>query len=217
MAESTGKPYVIGLTGNIATGKSTVAAMLERLGACAIDADRLAHRVMCAGTRVNALIAERFGADVLTPDGEIDRRRLGAIVFADPVALRDLERIVHPAVIDETLRCLQACDRPVAVIEAIKLLEAGMQRYCRAIWVVTSPREVQVERLMRTRGLSEAEANLRIDAQPPQEEKVARADVVIENTSDLEGTWVQVVRAWNDIPDAEPAPIDATWADRQEG
>jgi dephospho-CoA kinase len=220
MAECAGGPadgpYVIGLTGNIATGKSTVAAMLERLGACVIDADRLAHWTMRAGTGVNAGIAARFGADVLTRDGEIDRRRLGAIVFADAVALRDLEALVHPAVVKETLRRLQACQRAVAVVEAIKLLEAEMQRYCRAIWVVTSPRAVQMERLVRTRGLSEAEAILRIDAQPPQEDKVARADVVIDNGGNLEDTWRQVVRAWSAVPGVEPTTPGLTWAKQQE-
>ncbi len=203
---------VIGLTGNIACGKSTVAKMLEALGACVIDADRLAHEAMRPGTAVYRAIVERFGEGILAGNGEIDRRALGAIVFRDAEALADLERIVHPAVIAETLRRLGACERPVAVVEAIKLLEAEMHRHCHTVWVVTCSREVQLARLMTTRGLSAEEAEVRIAAQPPQALKVARADVVIENSGPLEETWRQVVRAWNALPGAPPAPETAPWA-----
>ncbi len=207
--------YVIGLTGNIATGKSTVAAMLARLGAYVIDADKLAHRAMRAGGKVHRRIVARFGQGILAADGEIDRAKLGAIVFADAQALQDLERIVHPAVVQETLRLLAECAAEVAVIEAIKLLEAQMHRYCQAVWVVTCRREQQIQRLMHTRHLSRAEAELRVAAQPPPEEKLARADVVIDNANGLEETWRQVVRAWNAIPGAAPASLDLPW--RQEG
>ncbi len=204
--------YVIGLTGNVATGKSTVAAMLDHLGAEVIDADLLAHDVMRAGTAVHRGIVERFGPGVLAPDGEIDRRALGGIVFRDPEALGDLERLVHPAVVEETLRILAETRRAVAVVEAIKLLEANMHRHCDAIWVVTSPRRLQLERMVRTRGLTPAQAALRIDAQPPQEEKVARADMVIDNARHLAVTWRQVLRGWNAIPGARRASIRAEWA-----
>ncbi|MBC7314843.1 MAG: dephospho-CoA kinase [Chloroflexi bacterium] len=203
---------VIGLTGNIACGKSTVAKMLEALGACVIDADRLAHEAMRPGTAVHRAIVERFGEDILAEHGEIDRRKLGAIVFRDAEALADLERIVHPAVIAETLRRLAECHRPVAVVEAIKLLEAEMHRYCHRVWVVTCSRDQQMVRLMENRGLSAEEAEARIMAQPPQALKVARADVVIENSGALDETWRQVVRAWNALPGVPPAPTEAPWA-----
>src|SRR5690606_30854287 len=148
----------------VATGKSTVAAMLESLGAEVIDADLLAHGVMRGGTAAHHGIVERFGPGVLGPNGEIDRRALGGIVFRDSAALGDLERLVHPAVVEETRRILAASDRPVAVVEAIKLLEANMHHHCDAIWVVTSPRRLQLERMVRTRGLTPAQAALRIDA-----------------------------------------------------
>ncbi|MHB0858830.1 MAG: dephospho-CoA kinase [Anaerolineae bacterium] len=202
--------YVIGLTGNIATGKSTVAAMLASLGACAIDADKLAHDAMRPGTDTHRRVVERFGEEVVGETGALDRRRLGEMVFADAQALQDLERIVHPAVIEETLRRLQACRRAVCVVEAIKLLEADMHRYCDAVWVVTSPRSLQIERLVGTRHLSTEQASRRIDAQSSPEEKVARAHVVIDNSGDLTHTWEQVVRAWNDIPGA-PVPNVDTW------
>jgi len=195
-------PYVIGLTGNIATGKSVVAAMLQKLGACVIDADKLAHWAMRPGTRVSRRIVERFGREVLCVDGEINRAKLGAIVFSDPSALEDLESIVHPAVKEETLRQIAACARPVAVVEAIKLLEANMHEHCDAVWVVTCSRQQQIARLVACRDLTTSEAQLRVDAQPPPEEKVARADLVIDNSGQVEDTWSQVVRAWRAIPGA---------------
>jgi dephospho-CoA kinase len=205
--------FVIGLTGNIATGKSTVMAMLARLGAFIIDADKLAHHLMRAGTPLQQHIVVRFGAGVLAPSGEIDRARLGAVVFADAQALRDLEAIVHPAVVTETLALLRAVTEPIAVVEAIKLLEAGMARHCQAVWVVTTSRAQQVERLVRTRHLSPAEAELRIAAQAPATAQVARADVVIDNGGALADTWAQVVRAWNAIPGAPRVTPEVRWAD----
>ncbi|MGC8786491.1 MAG: dephospho-CoA kinase [Anaerolineae bacterium] len=203
--------YIIGLTGNIATGKSVVAAMLAELGALVIDADALAHEVMKAGTPTWQRVVDEFGPDILQPDGEINRARLGARVFADPEALKRLETIVHPAVIAESERLLlqwqnepgvsaTGCTgRKVAVLEAIKLIESGMHRQCDELWVVTCPYEQQVQRLMENRGLGRAEAELRIHAQPPQEEKIAIADVVIDNSGDLERTRAQVLREWQRI------------------
>jgi len=192
------EPYVIGLTGNIATGKSTVSRMLADLGAQVVDADAVAHAVMRRGRPAWQDVVLAFGEEVLGPDGEIDRGKLGAIVFRDPAALQRLEGIVHPAVVEEVRALSRRSAAPVLVREAIKLIESGAADDCDAVWVVTSPRETQVERLMRTRGLSRAEAELRIDAQPPQEEKVARADVVIDNGGSLEETRQQVERAWRE-------------------
>lgn len=203
--------YVIGLTGNIATGKSSVAAMLGRLGACVIDADKLAHWVMRAGTEAHRRVVDRFGSHVLRPDGEIDRGVLGRIVFSDQEALQALEQIVHPVVVAETLQRLRACERPVAVVEAVKLFEAQMHRYCDAVWVVTCSYEQQLERLVHKRHLSVDEARLRITAQPPVEAKLARAHVVIDNSGSLQETWAQVVQAWNRIPCAPKVPEDMPW------
>ena len=199
------EPYVIGLTGNIATGKSVVAKMLSELGAEHIDADRLAHRVMARGTPAWERIVAVFGKEILKPDGAIDRRRLGAIVFADSQLLARLESIVHPDVLAYARRLISSSTAPVVVLEAIKLLESGMaRRMCNSIWVVVAPREVQIRRLTERRGLSYREAALRVDAQPPQDEKVAQADVVIDNGGDIETTLIQVRRAWNelDLPQA---------------
>ena len=191
------RPYTIGLTGNIATGKSLVARMLSELGAEHIDADRLAHEVMAQGTPAWREIAAAFGREILQPDGELDRRRLGQMVFADPDALARLEQIVHPRVIARTEQWIAASEAPVVVVEAIKLIESGMVRQlCDTLWVVAAPRQVQLERLVTFRGLSRTEALLRIDAQPSQELKIAQADVVIDNGDTVEATRRQVERAW---------------------
>jgi dephospho-CoA kinase len=194
------RPYVIGLTGNISTGKTTVARMLASLGACVIDADMVAHELMRPWTAVHSDVVARFGEQILRPGGEIDRQRLGALVFADPVALRSLDDIVHPAVVQETRRRLDACTARVAVVEAIKLLEAGMDHDCDVVWVVTLPRELQIERLIERTGLTKPQAEQRVDAQPPQEDKIARADELIDNSGTLADTRAQIQRAWADLP-----------------
>jgi len=193
------KKYLIGLTGNIATGKSAVLRMLKGLGARVIDADALAHRLMIKGTPVWQAILDEFGEGILGPGGEIDRGKLGAVVFADAEALRRLEAIVHPAVTARVDELIRQATEAVVVVEAIKLIEAGWHRTCDALWVVTCPEEQQLERLMRARKLSREEALLRIEAQPPQEDKVALADVVIDNSGTLKETEKQVKREWEKV------------------
>lgn len=189
-------PLLIGLTGNIATGKSAVAGMLAELGAEVVDADEVAHEVMRAGSPVHAQIVAAFGPEVLAPDGEIDRRRLGAIVFADSAALARLEAIVHPAVIAEVGRRIVASNAPAVVVEAIKLIESGMAESCDSVWVTTCRPDQQIRRLMAGRKMSRAEAEQRVQAQPPQEAKTARADVVIDTGGTLAQTRAQVRAAW---------------------
>ncbi|HNT77180.1 MAG TPA: dephospho-CoA kinase [Anaerolineae bacterium] len=189
-------PFVIGLTGNIATGKSVVGQMLAELGAEHIDADALVHTVLAPGGAAYPDVVAAFGADILTPDGAIDRRKLGDRVFADAAALAQLERLVHPPVIAETNRRIAASAAPVVVVEAIKLLESGMAETYDAIWVTTCSEETQVARLMTTRNFDRAESLRRIHAQPPQSAKLARADVVINTEGTMEETEAQVVKAW---------------------
>lgn len=191
--------YLIGLTGNIATGKSTVAKMLRDLGATVIDADALVHELQRPGTPAYEAIVAAFGRGILNRAGEIDRPALGAIVFTDPARLRVLESILHPAVAIESQRRIEAAATRVVVYEAIKLIEAGRAEMCDAIWVVTARPEVQLERLMRTRHLSEADARQRIDAQPPQAEKLQHATVVIDNSGDLDETRQHVRAAFEAI------------------
>lgn len=213
MAKSYPNLYLIGLTGNIACGKSTVLAMLSALGARTVDADRVTHRLQQPGTPVYQQIVAAFGPQFATaPNGPLDRRRLGELVFSDPAALARLERIVHPAVHTELRAWLgevargsghgtreQPRSSPVAVVDAIKLLERGWKAEADAIWVVTCTPEQQLERLISTRGMQRAEAERRVASQPPQAEKVAQADVVIDNSGSQSETRAQVEAAWNGI------------------
>lgn len=196
-----GQPVLIGLTGNIATGKSEVARILAELGARVIDADQVAHEVMRPDTPAYRAVLEIFGPEILAGDGTIDRAHLGAIVFRDPAALRRLEAAVHPSVIAEVSRRIAQATEPAVVVEAIKLIEAGMHRLCDALWVVTAPRPVQIARLVAARGLTEPEAALRVDAQPPQEEKAAVADRIIVNDGGLVHLRQQVEAGWRQIVD----------------
>ncbi|MEI7771021.1 MAG: dephospho-CoA kinase [Chloroflexales bacterium] len=207
------KPYLIGLTGGIACGKSTVVAMLAALGASTIDADRVTHRVQRPGSPVYQQIVAAFGPQVLSaPGGPIDRRKLGDIVFADPAALRRLEQIVHPAVRAEIRAFIaeaemvggygtrtQPIARPVVVIDAIKLIESGWADECQQIWVITCAEAQQIERLMTTRGMIEPEARRRVAAQPPQSSRLARATVVIDNSGGQDSTRAQVEAAWQAV------------------
>jgi dephospho-CoA kinase len=190
--------WLIGLTGNIAVGKSTVMMLLRGWGARTIDADRVTHEVM-ATPAVREAIAQAFGPGVLDAEGKIDRAALGRIVFQDPGSLSRLEAIVHPAVGPAIDTLIVAARERVIVIEAIKLVEAGLNRQCDALWVVTAPPEQQAVRLMQTRGLTEEEAWLRINAQSPQRAKAARADVVIDNRGDREALEQQVRVAWEQV------------------
>lgn len=196
---SDARPYVIGLTGNIACGKSLVLNTLRELGAETFDADLVAHEVMRHGTPAWQAIVTRFGEEVVGEDGEINRRALGAIVFADPAALEALDRIVHPATVAAIRERVGALTGGVAVIDAIKLFEAGLNADCDEIWVVDCTREQQIERLMSRNNLSRDAAIERIDAQPPQSEKRARADHVIDNSGAPEDAVSAVHALWNTI------------------
>jgi dephospho-CoA kinase len=190
--------YLIGITGNIATGKSTVDAMLAAKGAQVLDADQVVRDLQRQGQPVWQSIIEHFGRDVLAPDGELDRAKLGQLVFGDADALSQLELLVHPAVRDEERRrILDAPSGTVLAVDAIKLYESGMADTCNTVWAVTAPEEQQLERLQRQRSMPAELALQRIRAQPPQEEKAALAAIVIRNAGTLEDTQRQVDEAWN--------------------
>jgi dephospho-CoA kinase len=191
--------YVIGLTGNIATGKSEVRRMLQQLGAYGIDADVLAHQAIAKGEPAYAAVLESFGDSILSGESQIDRACLGQIVFSDPAALARLETIIHPQVRKMIDRLVRQANAPVVVIEAIKLLEAGYFSLCDSIWVAYAPETVQIDRLMQRRGMSEAAARQRILAQPTQADKIAAANVIINNDASLEETWRQVSSHWEKI------------------
>lgn len=200
--------YIIGLTGNIATGKSVVRRMLEHLGAYTIDADSLAHRAIAKGAPGYQPAVDLFGKWLLGSDGEIDRAKLAGLVFRDAKAMEQLEDIVHPLVGQAADIFIRRASQRVVVIEAIKLLESEIKNFCNAIWVTYAPEQVQVERLVRKRGMTKDQALERVHAQSPQSEKVAAAGVVIRNTGSYDDLWKQVTEAWKQVsPVTDTMPI----------
>lgn len=194
--------FVIGLTGNIATGKSVVRRMLEHAGAFGIDADALSHRAIASGAPGYQTVIESFGKYLVKENGEIDRKKLGQIVFSDPRALTILEAIVHPLVRQAVDHLVRKSKHRVIVIEAIKLLEGPLRQACDVIWVVRADESIQRRRLQQA-GMNTAEADLRMSAQSSQAEKATVADTVIENSGSIIDTWEQVRQAWmNLIPEA---------------
>lgn len=203
--------FVIGLTGNIATGKSVVRRMLEHLGAYTIDADALTHRSYAKGAPGYQQVIDKFGKWLLNREGEIDRKKLGNLVFGDVEAMRQLEEIVHPLVRQATEMLIKRSTQPVVVIEAIKLLEGDLRTMCDSIWVTNAPEVIQVERLMRKRGFTREQAQERIHAQSPQSAKVNMANMVITNTGSYDDLWKQVSETWKEIiPGAKDAPDTLT-------
>ncbi len=188
--------WVIGLTGNIATGKSAVMRLAAERGALTIDADRVVHDLLAGDAGIQAQVVAVFGEGVRRADGGIDRAALGAVVFGDPARLQQLEAILHPAVRLAIARHVAASDASVIVIEAIKLLEGPLAETCDQVWVTACRRETQMARLRVCRGMAEADAATRIDAQSPQADKIARADVVIVTDGLLRETEAQVAAAW---------------------
>jgi dephospho-CoA kinase len=191
-------PFLLGLTGNIACGKSTVGQLLaDRYGADYIDADRLVHALYAAGTPETLAIAARFGSDLLQPEGTIDRRRLGDVVMSNRAALMDLEKILDPGVRQAIEARIAASTARVVVLDAVRLIEGGLYKRCDAVWVVVCGRDVQLERLQSSRRFSAEQAAVRVDAQPPVEEKLRHATAVIHNNGNLDELAAAVEAAWN--------------------
>jgi len=191
---------VVGLTGPIGAGKSTVAAVLRDLGAKVLDADAIVHDEQSRGTVGYSAIVQTFGTKILGEDKEIDRRKLADEVFGDPVKLARLEQILHPRVIARILEARKMLrDGDTLVVEAIKLLESDLRNVCDQIWVVTAPRDLMLLRL-EARGLPRAEAEMRLRTQRSEEEFRSAADVVIENDADRERTKERVRAAWMRAP-----------------
>ncbi len=191
-------PRIIGITGNIASGKTTVGQMLLDLGAERyIDADALVHNLYLSGQPIAVKVAEAFGPGVVAPDGSIDRKSLGTLVFHDPEAMRRLEAIVHPAVGTALLGELASVSASgIAVIDAVKLLEGGSAALCQSKWMVVCPEEQQLTRLIERNHMSKEEAWARIHAQPSIEKRLPLVDEVIDNEGPLEETRRQVVAAF---------------------
>ena len=191
-------PYILGLTGNIASGKTTVGLLLLELGADVyIDADTAVHELYLPGRALPPELAQAFGPEILDSDGGVNRRALGAIVFGNPERLRQLEEIVHPAVREELLRRMRALGPDdIGALDAVKLIESGYAPFCHGVWIVTCPPEMQLQRLIQTRGLTEEEARARLAAQPPIDAKLPLATAVIHNDGSLDDLRRQVTEAW---------------------
>ncbi|GGE17556.1 dephospho-CoA kinase [Marinithermofilum abyssi] len=194
---------IAGLTGGIATGKSTVSRMLQERGAAIVDADVIARQVVEPGTEGLRRIKERFGQEVLQPDGTLDRKALGAIVFRDPAARRELNRLLHPLIIDqmqEETRQAQRSNpaRPV-ILDTPLLIEEKLTSLVEKVIVVYIPEALQLQRLMAREGMDEKEARRLIQSQIPIEEKKQFADVLIDNSGTLADTERQVDQLWETL------------------
>jgi dephospho-CoA kinase len=191
-------PYILGLTGNIASGKTTVGLMVLELGATIyVDADQTVHELYLPGQPLVSRLAEAFGPSILNAEGGVDRARLGELVFGNAEQLQRLEALVHPAVqaaLVARLRTMGPDD--VGILDAVKLVEAGYAPFCQGVWVITCPEAVQLQRLVEARGLTEAQARSRLAAQPPLEPKLAAATEVIRNDGTLDALRAQVTAAW---------------------
>jgi len=194
--------YLIGLTGGIASGKSTVARRLAELGAVVVDADSLARAAVAPGTPALAHIEEIFGAEVIAADGSLDRARLGAVVFGNPAALSVLNNIVHPAVRALSAEAIDSAERAdphsVVVYDVPLLVEASVGHPFDLIVVVHADAETRVRRMVELRGMPEEDARSRIGSQASDADRLAVADVVIDATTSLDDTLAQVDRLWRE-------------------
>lgn len=189
---------ILGVTGNIASGKSSVCRQLARRGALVVDADQLAREVVAPGGPVLEQLVAAFGEDILKADGSLDRHCLGDLVFSDPSARDRLNAIIHPAIAALSVTRLQElrAAAPLIVYEAPLLFEVGAETRVDKVLVVTIDPEVQLARLMERDRLDQQSAQQRIDAQMAQEQKIAHADYVIDNSASQEETMAQVERLW---------------------
>ncbi|KAI5751570.1 hypothetical protein M8J77_008759 [Diaphorina citri] len=194
-------PYIIGLTGGIASGKSTIAKYLETLGAGLINCDQLGHRAYDVGTRGNQVVRELFGEDIALPDGSIDRKKLGAIVFSNKDEMNKLNQAIWPLILaqvkEEIARLSES--HKVIVIEAAVLLSAKWQDQVHEIWVTFIPEQEAIKRLQSRNNLTESEARLRLSSQPLNSEYVAEANVVLSSAWDVSHTRRQVDRAYQEL------------------
>jgi dephospho-CoA kinase len=190
----------VGLTGGIGAGKSEVSRLLVRLGAVLIDADLIAREVVAPGTPGLAAVVDAFGQDVLAPDGGLDRPKLGSIVFADPEKLAVLNSIVHPLVGARSRELESAAAQDAVVIHDVPLLaENALRPLYDLVVVVDASPETQLDRLVRLRGMTEADARARMAAQATREQRLGIADVVIDNDAPLEELEARVREVWADL------------------
>ena len=194
---------VIGLTGNFGTGKTTVSKMLAELGAIIIDADKLGHELLQPDTETYREILAAFGKSILNPNWEIDRKKLGKLVFADTAALNKLNQIIHPRIceiVKQKIEEYRKADIQIVVLEAALLIEAdGLKHLVDQVWVTIAPEATIVRRLKRGRGLKEEQVLARLQAQMSPGEKVKRADVVIDTDCSLKALRTRVTELWHSL------------------
>lgn len=194
--------FVIGLTGSIGSGKSTVSSILRDLGAYIIDADMIAHEVVMPGTEGLELVCKEFGHKMLDESGMLDRRRLGDMVFSDAEKLKRLNELLHPLIfkrIDEELHKLkQSSPVAITVLDAPLLIECNLQNKVDEVWLVIADDDIRLDRLMERNGLSYQQALKRMSSQMPQEEKLKYADIVIENNGEKEQLKQRVVQLYSE-------------------
>ena len=186
---------VLGLTGSMAAGKSTVSRRLRTLGATVIDADEAARQAVEPGTPGLRELARAFGPGILLPDGGLDRRKMAALAFQDPAALQTMNGILHPLIrqmVSARLEGAKSRGERVAVLDVPLLFESGWQRYCDQTWLVAAPEALRLERAMARSGMGREEALARMAAQMPEAEKIALADVVIHNDGTLDALYEKV-------------------------
>jgi dephospho-CoA kinase len=204
------RPTIAGLTGGIASGKSTVAAMLAEAGARIVDADRIAHQVVLKGEPAWQDIVDHFGSGILTHDGQIDREALGSIVFNDTEAKKALNGIVHPRVFETMAQEIQSLAEAhpgdLIIMDVPLLIESGLHASLPIVILVYVPETMQQERLMRRDGLNAADAAARIRAQMPIDAKRAHAHYIVDNTGDLDATRRQVLDIYRKILSGAPPP-----------
>ncbi len=190
---------VIGLTGSIGTGKSEAARQLEVLGASVISADQVGHEAYTPHTEAWEQVVAAFGEEILREDGEIDRHKLGDLVFADTAQLDKLNEIMHPRLarmVANKIETLRAQGVDVVVVEAALLFEAGWDSLVEEVWVTDSPEEMVIERLKKRNGLSEEEARKRISSQMDRSKRLEKADAIIDNSGDMAGLESAVKELW---------------------
>ncbi len=191
---------VIGLTGSIGTGKSEAARQLEALGASVISADQVGHEAYTPNTEAFEQVVAAFGDGILVENGEIDRRKLGVIVFADANQLDKLNQIMHPRMarmVSDKIEALRTQGVDVVVVEAALLFEAGWDSLVEEVWVTDSPEQMVIERLKKRNGLSEEEARKRISSQMDRTERLERSDFVIDNSGDMAGLERSIKELWD--------------------
>ncbi len=190
---------VIGLTGGIGTGKSEVASLLQSLGAAVISADEVGHEAYAPDSESWREVVDTFGKEILQPSGEIDRQKLGAIVFSDPQQLEKLNAIMHPRMarmVADRIQVLRDQGASTVVVEAALLFEAGWDSLVDEVWTTDSSVESVVERLQARNGMDEKEARRRIDSQMDPAERIERSDLVVDNSSDVSALEQTVMALW---------------------